>query len=114
MSIARPTDLDGALAAIAERPDAHVLAGGTDLVVEVNLGHRRPDAIVALRRVEELRRHELTDTHLELGATVTYATVERDLAELAPGLAMAARTVGSPQIRNAGTIGGNVGTSSPA
>ncbi|MEX1177065.1 MAG: xanthine dehydrogenase family protein subunit M [Nitriliruptor sp.] len=114
MSISRPTDLDGALSALAERPDAHVLAGGTDLVVEVNLGHRRPDAIVAIRRVAELREHRLDDTHLELGATVTYGTVERELVDAAPGLAMAARTVGSPQIRNAGTIGGNLGTASPA
>jgi CO/xanthine dehydrogenase FAD-binding subunit len=114
VSIARPTDVPGAVAALADRPDAHVLAGGTDLMVEVNLGHRRPDAVVALRRVAELRDHAVTDTHLELGAMVTYRTIEQQLADVAPGLAMAARTVGSPQIRNAGTIGGNVGTASPA
>jgi CO/xanthine dehydrogenase FAD-binding subunit len=114
VSIARPTDLDGALAALADRPDAHLLAGGTDLQVEVNLGHRRPDAIVALRRVDELRHHDVTGDTIELGATVTYTTIERELADDLPGLAMAARTVGSPQIRNAGTVGGNVGTASPA
>jgi CO/xanthine dehydrogenase FAD-binding subunit len=114
VSIARPTDLDGALAALAERPDANLLAGGTDLQVEINLGHRRPDAIVALRRVEELRAHDASNGAIELGAGVTYGTIERDLADLVPGLAMASRTVGSPQIRNAGTIGGNLGTSSPA
>lgn len=114
MSIARPTDLEGAVTALAEHPDAHLLAGGTDLMVEVNLGHRRPDRVVALRRVAELGDHAVTDTHLELGAMTTYATVERQLADVAPGLAMASRTVGSPQIRNAGTIGGNVGTASPA
>jgi CO/xanthine dehydrogenase FAD-binding subunit len=114
VSIVRPTDLDGALAALAERPDANLLAGGTDLQVEINLGHRRPDAIVALRRVDELRAHDASDGTIELGAGVTYGTIERDLADLVPGLAMASRTVGSPQIRNAGTIGGNLGTSSPA
>jgi CO/xanthine dehydrogenase FAD-binding subunit len=114
VSIARPTDVDGALAALAERPDAHLLAGGTDLQVEINLGHRRPDAIVALRRVEELRAHDASSGTIELGAGVTYGTIERDLVDLVPGLAMASRTVGSPQIRNAGTIGGNLGTSSPA
>jgi CO/xanthine dehydrogenase FAD-binding subunit len=114
VSIARPTDLDGALAALAERPDAHLLAGGTDLQVEINLGHRRPDAIVALRRVEALRAHDASNGTIELGAGVTYGTIERDLADLVPGLAMASRTVGSPQIRNAGTVGGNLGTSSPA
>lgn len=114
MTIARPRDLDGALTALAERPHAHVLAGGTDLMVEVNHGHRRPDAVVAIRRIEELGAHALDGQVLELGAGVTYTAMERDLADTAPGLAMAARTVGSPQIRNAGTIGGNLGTASPA
>jgi CO/xanthine dehydrogenase FAD-binding subunit len=114
VSIARPTTVDGAVAALAEQPDAEPLAGGTDLMVEVNLGHRRPSAVVALRRIDELRGHRLIDGRLELGALVTYSAMERDLADLAPGLAMAARTVGSPQIRNAGTVGGNIGTASPA
>lgn len=102
------------LDALDERPDAHLLAGGTDLMVEVNHGHRRPPAIVALRRVDALHGIEVTDDHMDLGAGVTYAEVEADLADQAPGLAMASRTVGSPQIRNAGTLGGNVGTASPA
>lgn len=115
MSIARPMTLDDAVGVLAEEPHAHVLAGGTDLMVEVNLGHRRPEAVVAIRRVEELRGHRVLEGDvLELGALLTYSAMERDLPELAPGLAMAARTVGSPQIRNAGTVGGNVGTASPA
>ena len=114
MSIARPTDLAGALDALAARPDAHLLSGGTDLQVEVNLGHRRPEAIVALRRVAELQGIEVGADHIDIGAGATYAQVEADLAEDAPGLAMASRTVGSPQIRNLGTVGGNVGTASPA
>ncbi len=83
-------------------------------MVEVNLGHRRPQGIVALRRVAELQGVEVTDDRVDLGAGVTYAEVEADLADVAPGLAMASRTVGSPQIRNVGTIGGNLGTASPA
>jgi CO/xanthine dehydrogenase FAD-binding subunit len=114
VTIARPRTLAEATAALAETPGAQLLAGGTDLMVEVNLGHRRPEAIVALRRVEELGAHQVAADRLELGATVTYATIERELADVAPGLAMAARTVGSPQIRNAGTVGGNVATASPA
>lgn len=114
MTIARPTDLAGALDAMTARPDAHLLAGGTDLQVEINLGHRRPPAIVALRRVGELDGITVTDDHIDMGAGVTYGQVEADLAADAPGLAMASRTVGSPQIRNLGTIGGNVGTASPA
>lgn len=113
-SIARPRDLDAALAALSESPDADLLAGGTDLVVETNLGHRRPRGIVALRRVADLQGVEVRDDVLDLGAGMTYAQVEAELAEEAPGLAMASRTVGSPQIRNVGTIGGNLGTASPA
>jgi CO/xanthine dehydrogenase FAD-binding subunit len=112
--IARPRTLDDAVTALAERPGADLLAGGTDLVVEINLGHRRPEGIVALRRVDELGGHSVVDGVLELGALLTYTAIEHDLDELAPGLALAARTVGSPQIRNAGTVGGNVGTASPA
>jgi CO/xanthine dehydrogenase FAD-binding subunit len=112
--IARPTDLDDALDVLAEVPTADVLAGGTDAMVEISFDRRRPEHVVALRRIEALREHRVTPDTLELGATVTYMQVERELAELAPGLAMASRTVGSPQIRNAGTIGGNLGTASPA
>lgn len=115
MSVLVPTELDGVLAALADRPDSHLLAGGTDLMVEVNYGHRRPPGIIGLRRCTELRTHGPTGAGYRLGAGVTYT----DLAGSAigvryPALAAAARTVGSPQIRNAGTIGGNVGTGSPA
>ncbi len=114
MPIARPTTLSDALVALGELPDAHLLAGGTDFMVEVNFGHRRPTSIVAVRRVAELAGHSTQDGHLVMGANVTYTEMERDLAAEMPALAAAARTVGSPQIRNAGTLGGNVGTASPA
>ena len=92
-----------------------MLAGGTDLMVEVNFGHRRPRAILSLSRVDELRQWRREGDSLVLGAGVTYtALTSPAVAELAPALAQAARTVGSPQIRNAGTIGGNLGTGSPA
>lgn len=114
MTIARPTRLDDALDALSSMSGAELLAGGTDLMVEVNHGHRRPEAIVALRRVTDLQGVETGTDGLRLGALVTYRQIEADLVATAPGLAMAARTVGSPQIRNAGTIGGNLGTASPA
>jgi CO/xanthine dehydrogenase FAD-binding subunit len=114
MLVARPTSLSGVFDALDELPGAHLLAGGTDLMVEVNFGHRRPPAVVALRRVGELRGYEVLDDEVVLRSGVTWTEVEHDLADVLPGLAAAARTVGSPQMRNTGTVGGNIGTASPA
>ena len=114
MSVARPRTLAEALDALSHDPDADLLAGGTDLMVEINGGHRRPDRIVALRRVEQLQGWRHDGEVVDLGALVTYRQVEQHLAGVLPALAAAARTVGSPQIRNAGTLGGNIGTASPA
>lgn len=117
MSLFSPTTLSDALDALAERPDAHVLAGGTDFMVEVNFGHRRPESVLSLGRVSELREWSVDEAAgtVRIGAGVTYSELMRSrIAELVPALAEASRTVGSPQIRNAGTIGGNLGTCSPA
>ncbi len=107
MEITRPTSLSEALDARADDPGADLLAGGTDLMVEVNFGHARPEHVIALRRVDELAEFEAR----RIGAGVTWAHLERSDHR---ALAQLARTVGSPQIRAAGTIGGNIGTSSPA
>ncbi len=107
MHLVRPRDLDGVLDALAAHPGATLLAGGTDLMVEVNLQHRRPETVICLRRVEELRTFEPGF----IGAGVTWARLEHGPI---PALAELARTVGSPQIRAAGTLGGNLGTASPA
>lgn len=115
MSVFVPTSLDDALRALADTPDATVLAGGTDLMVEFNSGHRRADSVVVVNRVAELRTWHHDGARLRIGAGVTYAEIEREpIATWVPTLAQAARTVGSPQIRHAATIGGNVGTCSPA
>src|SRR4051794_26621341 len=121
MGVHPATSLADALAAMAIDPAAHVLAGGTDLMVEVNFGHRSPSAVIAIDRVPELRGWRRVDGPvgpggaLRLGAGLTYRDMlALDLAALVPALAQAARTVGSPQIRNAATLGGNVGTCSPA
>ena len=117
MPVAVPTSLVEALAVLAERPGATVLAGGTDLMVECNLHRRRIDDVIALRRVAELNgwRHDTAAGTVTIGAGVPYAEMEHgELAHLVPALAEAARTVGSPQIRAAGTLGGNLGTCSPA
>ena len=104
--------LDDALALLADRPSADVINGGTDLMVEINFGRKRPEAVIAIDRVVELRGLEMNGS-VHMGAGVTFTTMlERDCGSVA--LREAARTVGSPQIRNAATIGGNVATSSPA
>jgi CO/xanthine dehydrogenase FAD-binding subunit len=109
-----PTSVDEAISVLAET-QAQVLAGGTDFLVEVNAGHRRPDAVVSLGHIAELQEWRQHDGWVRLGAGLTYTQMlEPDLAGLLPALAHAARTVGSPPIRNAGTIGGNLGTASPA
>ena len=105
MKMHYPTSLSDAVAALAE--GATPLAGGTDLMVEVNFGHIRPDHVVGLRRVDELKVWDGS----RIGAGVTWRRIEENGPK---ALAEAARTVGSPQIRNAGTIGGNVATASPA
>jgi CO/xanthine dehydrogenase FAD-binding subunit len=115
MPVTVPDSLDSALSILAADPGATVLAGGTDLMVEVNDGSRRLAHVVAVGRVPELRGVSVSDTSVVIGAAVTYAELGRGgVADAVPALAYAARTVGSPQIRNAGTIGGNLATASPA
>ncbi|MFZ1489407.1 MAG: FAD binding domain-containing protein, partial [Ilumatobacteraceae bacterium] len=102
MPVATPASLDEALRLLAERPEATVLAGGTDVMVELNMGHRRVDDVIALRRVAELQQwsHDSARRMVTIGAGVPYADMEHgELARLVPALAEAARTVGSPQIR---------------
>ena len=162
MEFLQPGSLAEALAAKAANPDAVPIAGGTDVMVELNFARRRPPVLLDLTRVPELAGWAVQDGRLRVGAGVTYAelTGERGsgsrngphagglnrgagelnggagelnrgagglnrgagglnrgaggLGRLLPGLAIAARTVGSPQIRNRGTIGGNLGSASPA
>jgi CO/xanthine dehydrogenase FAD-binding subunit len=110
----QPTDLASALDLKAERRDAVPIAGGTDLMVDINFDRERPDATLDLTRVPELGEIEHGDDHVWIGAGVPYLRILRELQADAPGLCMAARTVGSPQIRARGTLGGNLGTASPA
>lgn len=115
-SLVVPRSLDDALDALAATPTLTVLAGGTDLMVAMNYGRLRPSGVLSLRRIDELSAwRRLDDGRLYLGAGLTYHELQQpELAGLLPGLAQAARTVGSPQIRNTGTIGGNLVTASPA
>jgi CO/xanthine dehydrogenase FAD-binding subunit len=110
----QPTSWADALALRAERPDAVPIAGGTDVMVDINFDRRRPGALLDLGRVPELREWSTDGGSVRLGAGVPYARIVEDLAGPLPGLAMASRTVGSPQIRIRGTVGGNLGSASPA
>ncbi len=115
MSLALPRSLDEVCAALAARPDSLLLAGGTDLMVAVNAGRHPLGEVISLDRVDELRSWRVEGDQVVLGAGVTHAELAGEaLGRLVPVLAQAARTVGSPQIRNAGTLGGNLGTASPA
>jgi CO/xanthine dehydrogenase FAD-binding subunit len=114
VEILAPDTWEQALAAKAEHPDALPIAGGTDVMVALNFDRARPPAMLDLTRVPELRDWSPDDGRLRIGAGVTYARLIEELGDRLPGLAIAARTVGSPQIRNRGTVGGNLGTASPA
>ncbi|MFZ9674853.1 MAG: FAD binding domain-containing protein [Ilumatobacteraceae bacterium] len=115
MPVLRPTSVDQLLDILANDPSASLLAGGTDLMVEVNLHGRRPATVISVRSLEELTEWSHRSGRVTIGAGLPYADMEKGpLAQLVPALAQAARTVGSPQIRAAGTIGGNLGTCSPA
>jgi CO/xanthine dehydrogenase FAD-binding subunit len=110
----QPSTWTEALAMKAAHPEAMPIAGGTDVMVEINFDRHRPPAFLDLTRIAELSEWGLDDGLLRVGAGVTYTQLIAELGERLPGLAKASRTVGSPQIRNRGTVGGNLGSASPA
>ncbi len=115
MTVLAPRTLSDALDVRSQHPDAIVLAGGTDLMVGINAGRIRPQAVLSIAGIDELADWSATDTAVTIGAGMTYTQLlHSTIAELSPALFQASLTVGSPQIRNAGTIGGNLATGSPA
>ena len=115
MEVHVPRTLEEALRLRAHHPGARAIAGGTDLMVALNADRERPGALIDLGRVQELRGWRYEGDELVLGAALTYTEAAGgEVAAALPALAAASRTVGSPQIRNRGTIGGNLGTASPA
>ncbi|HEX8261174.1 MAG TPA: FAD binding domain-containing protein [Rubrobacteraceae bacterium] len=114
MEFLQPLDWLEALEAKAAYPEAVPIFGGTDVMVEINFARGRPRAVLDLTRVPEIREWGEENGRLRVGAGVTYTRIIVELRNELPGLAMASRTVGSPQIRNRGTVGGNLGTASPA
>jgi CO/xanthine dehydrogenase FAD-binding subunit len=115
VEVLTPRTLDEALRLKSDQPDAWPIQGGTDLMVALNFDRGRPETMLNLNEVAELRGWSRDDGSLRLGSGLTYAEIEHgELRDVLPALAEASRTVGSPQIRNRGTIGGNLGTASPA
>ncbi|MCT9930165.1 FAD binding domain-containing protein [Planotetraspora sp. A-T 1434] len=114
MDFLRPLTWDEALAYKAGRPEATPIQGGTDVMVEINLDKGRPAALLDLNPISELTGWSAEGRTVRVGAGVTYSRLIGELGSLLPGLAQAARTVGSPQIRNRGTVAGNLGAASPA
>ncbi|BCK67638.1 carbon monoxide dehydrogenase [Streptomyces libani subsp. rufus] len=114
MDFLRPASWEEALAAKAEHPTAVPIAGGTDVMVEINFDHRRPEYLLDLNRIGDLSEWEVGEKTVRLGASVSYTRIMENLRAELPGLALASHTVASPQIRNRGGVGGNLGTASPA
>ncbi len=113
-SVTLPASLDEAVAALTAMPAAVPVAGGTDLMAAVNKGRLRPAGLVGLGRINEIRGWQYQDGHALLGAGLTHSRMGRpDFAALIPALAAAARAAGPPQIRNAGTLGGNIVAAAP-
>jgi CO/xanthine dehydrogenase FAD-binding subunit len=114
MEFLQPATWPEALQLKAAHPQAVPIQGGTDVMVELNFDRYRPEYLLDLTRVSELAQWAPDNGHIRLGAGVSYTRVITELGGRLPGLAMASRTVGSPQIRNRGTVGGNLGAASPA
>jgi len=117
MPVFIPSSLAEATHLLSNNPSAHLLTGGTDLMVEVNFNHRHPETVISLRKVPEFQQWNVDNISglVHIGSSVPYAMMEHgELAQALPALAEAARTVGSPQILAAGSLGGNLGTCSPA
>ncbi|MER0449004.1 FAD binding domain-containing protein [Streptomyces sp. Edi4] len=114
MDFLRPASWEEALAAKAEHPTAVPIAGGTDVMVEINFDHRRPEYLLDLNRIGELAQWETGEESVRLGPSVPYTKIMENLRAELPGLALASHTVASPQIRNRGGVGGNLGCASPA
>ncbi len=108
-----PTNLDDLVALARKHPDAHLLAGGTDVGLWVTKQHRDLDTVIYVGNVQELKRFEVTATHIEVGAAVTLTDAVSVIVSHYPDMQELFRRFASPPIRNAATLGGNIANGSP-
>lgn len=112
-----PTSLEGALAMLKEgQGQARVIAGGTDLIIQLKKKEVTARCLVDVTNLDELKGIELKDGFIRVGACVTHQELasSRLIRERAAALAEGALQMGSPQIRNMGTVGGNIVNAQPA
>lgn len=115
--ISFPDTIEELFNLLNQQPDARIMAGGTDLLVALRHAPQERQPIIALERIEELRRiEELPNNSVSIGAAVTFGSIVGSplLKARYPLLTQAASTVGGPAIRNMASIGGNIVTASPA
>ncbi|EHI97730.1 Carbon-monoxide dehydrogenase (acceptor) [Clostridium sp. DL-VIII] len=112
----KPQTIQEVVSTMQQYPDYHLLAGGTDLLVKMKLGRIESGTFVDISDLNELKQITVHNNTITIGAAVTHSQISSsaDIIELAPALAAASASVGSPQIRNRGTVGGNCGNASPA
>ena len=111
----RPRSLAAFSAARAAHPEAHLCAGGTDLMLEVTQKGQTLNPLISLTGIEEMRSIIIDDdaSSVHIGASVTFSEMEVAFKTIWPNFASFLTRIGSPQIRNRGTLGGNLGTASP-
>jgi aerobic carbon-monoxide dehydrogenase medium subunit len=112
----RPASVDEAVQMLATHDNARALAGGHSLIPAMNLRLAQPDILVDLRELDELRGITVTNAALRIGALCTHAEIAayEEIRQHCPALASAAAEIGDPQVRNWGTIGGNLAHADPA
>lgn len=113
----KPESLDNALKVLSQnKGDSAIVAGGTDMMVQIHKGMKSPGVLIDISDLEELQQIIVRQDFVEIGATVTHTQINEneEVRKYFPVLAEAAGEVGSPQIRNAATVGGNLGNGSPA
>lgn len=108
-----PSRLDELLAARASHPHAKLVSGATDLGVQFNHGKIAPTAVIATAGVDALQEMQVTDGELSVGAAVTWSRLEAFSKEAIPEYHGILTRFGSPQVRHAGTLAGNLANASP-